>query len=407
MFFVCMETDLVSKRLFLLQDYIEREAYRGYDPYDALTSPLFRLPLLNHNKLLRWGFQQVVKRLPINTRPLLGIAKGYNPVTLGLCLQAYTYLREISPEKVSGTKFDFILSELVRLQSKGYSGACWGYDFDWEARYARIPAFTPTVVATGFITNSLFEYYRFTDPASKEGQNAFELCESATRFVMNDLNKTMENGLFCYSYSPNDRQVVLNATMKGARLLAQVYSVTKKQTLIDEARRTVEFVVKKQQPNGAWAYATKKGDARTWADNFHTGYVLDCLDDYQTYSGDHSFNEALQKGLAYYEANFFENGEVPKYYDRSLYPIDATAVAQSILTLTRFGKMDLASRVVNWTLKNMQDDSGYIYYQRTKRGVNKIPYMRWSSAWVFMALARYRLEKAKIKEQNYDTHTKT
>lgn len=383
-----METDFVSKRLFLLQDYIEREAYRGYDPYDALTSPLFRLPLLNHNKLLRWGFQQVVKRLPINTRPLLGIAKGYNPVTLGLCLQAYTYLAKNQPEKSNGMKFDLLLSELLRLQSAGYSGACWGYDFDWEARYAKISAFVPTVVATGFITNALFEYYRFT-----ENQVAFEMCESATRFVMNDLNKTYEGDLFCYSYSPNDRQVVLNATMKGARLLAQVYSVTKNQALIDEARRTVAFVVKKQQPNGAWAYATKKGDARTWADNFHTGYVLDCLDDYQTYSGDRSFNEALQKGLDYYEANFFENGEVPKYYDKSLYPIDATAVAQSILTLTRFRKMDLAARVVNWTLKNMQDESGYIYYQRTKRGINKIPYMRWSSAWMFMAISFFWLNQ--------------
>ncbi len=392
-----MKTDFVLERLFLLQDYIEREAYRGYDPYDALTSPLFRLPLLNHNKLLRWGFQQVVKRLSINTRPLLGIAKGYNPVTLGLCLQGYAYLSIVYPEKVDGIKFDFLLSEIARLQSKGYSGACWGYDFDWEARYAKIPAFTPTVVATGFITNALFEYYQIT-----RSQKAFDLCESATRFVMNDLNKTVEGENFCYSYSPLDKQVVLNATMKGARLLAQVYSVTKNQALIDEARKTVAFVVKKQQSNGAWAYATKKGDARTWADNFHTGYVLDCLDDYQKYSGDPSFNEALQKGIAYYEANFFENGEVPKYYDKSLYPVDATAVAQSILTLTRFGKMDLAERVVNWTLRHMQDKSGYFYYQCTKRGVNKIPYMRWSSAWMFVALTKY-LFSQKEKYATYPT----
>ncbi|MFQ3599560.1 MAG: hypothetical protein SNJ66_14600, partial [Chloroherpetonaceae bacterium] len=70
-----------------------------------------------------------------------------------------------------------------------------------------------------------------------------------------------------------------------------------------------------------------------------------------------------------------------------------TAVAQSILTLTRFGKMDLAKRVVVWTLKNMQDESGYIYYQRTKRGINKIPYMRWSSAWVFMAISFFWLNQ--------------
>ncbi|MCS6988175.1 MAG: hypothetical protein NZM06_01520 [Chloroherpetonaceae bacterium] len=377
-----METDLISERLFRLQRYIERESYRGYDPYDALTSPIFRLPILNRNKALRWGFQQVLKRLPVNIRPWLGISKGYNPVTLGLCLQGYAYLSRLRPDENYGMKFDFLLRELERLKSEGYSGACWGYDFDWEARYARIPAFAPTVVATGFITNALFGYYQITGC-----QKAFALCESATRFVLNDLNKTYEGDVFCYSYSPLDRQVVLNATMKGARLLAQVYSVTKDDRLIREARKTVEFVVRKQQPNGAWAYATKKGDARTWADNFHTGYVLDCLDDYQKHSGDRSFSEALEKGLRYYEENFFERGEIPKYYDKNLYPIDATAIAQSILTLTRFGKMELATRVVNWALNNMQDESGYIYYQRGKYGLNRIPYMRWSSAWMFAALS--------------------
>lgn len=379
-----MNASFVSERLFLLQRYIERESYRGYDPYDALTSPLFRLPFLNQNKLLRWGFQQVLKRLPFNPRPLLAIPKGYNPVTLGLCLQAYAYLSRLRPDENYGTKFESILSELERLQSKGYSGACWGYDFDWEARYARIPAFAPTIVATGFITNALFEYYQITGC-----QRAFALCESATRFVMRDLNKTFEGDMFCYSYSPFDRQVVLNATMKGARLLAQVYSVTKQPSLLEEARQTVAFVAKKQRPSGAWAYATKQGDARTWADNFHTGYVLDCLDEYQKRSGDPSFNDALQNGLRYYEENFFERGEIPKYYDKRLYPIDATAIAQSILTLTRFGKMDLAARVVNWTLNHMQDPSGYIYYQRWKWGANKIPYMRWSCAWMFLAISKF------------------
>lgn len=179
--------DFVTRSFLRLEERIHADAYRGYDPYDALTSPLFKLPILNQQKTLRWGVQQVLKRLPFNVRPLLFIPKGYNPVTLGLCLQAYTALKRVFPDKSAfyDAQSAVCLAELQRLQSKGYSGACWGYDFDWEARYARIPAYTPTVVATGFITHALFEYYRAT-----QHPQALALCQSATQFVLNDLHRS-------------------------------------------------------------------------------------------------------------------------------------------------------------------------------------------------------------------------
>ncbi len=384
--------DFLADALLRLEQRIHADAYRGYDPYDALTSPLFKLPILRQQKTLRWGAQQVLKRLPINVRPLLFIPKGYNPVTLGLALHAYTLLRDVFPEKAPfyDERSAFCLSELERLQSKGYSGACWGYDFDWEARYARIPAYTPTVVATGFITNALFEYYRRT-----KNPQAFRLCKSATQFVLHDLQRTWFDGMFCFSYSPLDRQVVLNATLKGARLLAQVYSVTKQAHLLEEAKKTVAFVVSKQQSSGAWSYS--QGDARTWADNFHTGYVLDCLDEVIQCSGENTFSACLQKGFAYYEANFFVediDGLMPKYYDYALYPIDATAGAQSILTLTRFGKLESALKVATWLCKHLQRTDGHFAYQKHRYYLNAIPYMRWSSAWMYLALAFLLREQA-------------
>lgn len=88
-----------------LRKYIESHHYKGYDPYDALKSPLFRLPLLNKNKLIRFGAQQLVKRSPFNLRSLLFVPKGLNPVTLGLCIQAYAQLININPqEKIFSTK---------------------------------------------------------------------------------------------------------------------------------------------------------------------------------------------------------------------------------------------------------------------------------------------------------------
>ena len=99
------DTEIIEESLQRLVNYIESQNYRGYDPYDALKSPLFRLPILKSNKLIRFGAQQLVKRSPLNLRPLLGIPKGYNPVTLGLCIQGYSNLVKGLELRVKGSEF--------------------------------------------------------------------------------------------------------------------------------------------------------------------------------------------------------------------------------------------------------------------------------------------------------------
>ncbi|MGC8859548.1 MAG: hypothetical protein ACP5P3_10655, partial [Ignavibacteria bacterium] len=113
--------DFIKEVICRLENHIVSENYAGYDPYDALSSPIFKLPILRSNKLVRFGVQQLFRRIPINLRPILKIKKAVNPVTLGLCIQAYGYLLKIFPEK-----YDYYISEinkllnwLINLSSKG------------------------------------------------------------------------------------------------------------------------------------------------------------------------------------------------------------------------------------------------------------------------------------------------
>ena len=100
---------------------------------------------------------------------------------------------------------------MENFKSKGFQGYCWGYDFDWESRFSKINAFQPTVVATGIITNALFVCYEKTKISK-----AKSLLIDSTGFIINDLNRTYDNdNNICFSYSPNDNQQVLNASMKG------------------------------------------------------------------------------------------------------------------------------------------------------------------------------------------------
>jgi hypothetical protein len=367
-----------------LESYLVRERFRGYDPYDALTSPLFRLPVLSSARWIRIGAAQALKRSPLNLRPLLRIPKGYNPVTLALVLEASVYRAQAEPEReqIHRRRVDECIAELDRLRTAGFSGACWGYDFPWEARYGHLPPATPTVVATGLVTNALFLAHMLLD-----AKDAFALCESAARFVLEDLPRLPgDQGTFCWGYFPGDDQRVLNATMKGARLCAQVFSVTKDESCLTAATQTAEYVARHQRADGLWPYAV--GDTREWVDNFHTAYVLDAFDTYERCTADERFNEVKERGWESYRGNFFANERMPKYYANRLYPIDATACAQSLLTLCRFGDVSTACAVAGWTIDTMQCPDGHFAYQVRRRRTVRIPYMRWSSAYMYAGLSR-------------------
>jgi hypothetical protein len=376
--------DVVATSLNRLEAYLVQERLRGYDPYDALTSPLFRLPVFRSSRVIRLAGEQALKRSPVNLRPLLRIPKGYNPVTLALVLEASAYRARAEPLRAEDhcARAEDCVAELDRLKTQGFTGACWGYDFDWESRYGRLRAGSPTVVATGLVTNALFIGYRLLGL-----RNAFPLCESAARFVLEDLPRLVEgDGSFCWGYYPSDNQRVLNATMKGARLCAQVYSVTRDDSYFQPALQTVAYVAAHQRGDGSWPYAIS--DRRLWADNFHTAYVLDSFDSFERCTDDKRFRAVKQKGWDYYRTNFFVDGKIPKYYNDNLYPIDATACAQSLLTLCRFGDVDTATAVAEWMIENMQCPDGHFAYQLRRWGIVRIPYMRWSAAYMYAGLSR-------------------
>ena len=50
---------------------------------------------------------------------------------------------------------------------------------------------------------------------------------------------------------------------------------------------------------------------------------------------------------------------------------------------------ELANKVLEWAIKNMQDKKGYFYYQLKKVISSKISYMRWSNAFMFNAMSHY------------------
>jgi hypothetical protein len=388
-----------------LRNYCVNENFKGYDPYDGLNSTLFgSLPFIRSNHYTRLAWIQLFKRSPFNLRRLAGIRKDYNPKALGLFLSGYCALYKTEKTDEYSDKIQFFTEKIIKTSVPGYSGACWGYNFDWEATVFAQPKDTPTLVVSSFVANALLDAY---DTVGND--NYLLLARSTCDFFLCDLNRTYDNDSnFALSYSKLDKSVIYNASMLGARLMARIYSITGEEKLLSESRKLMTYCCNCQKADGSWTYGAF--DYQQWIDSFHTGFNLECLSDYMKFSSDYSFSENLAKGYDYYLNTFFTSDGVPKYYSNSVYPIDIHAPAQLVVTASKLGKFtkdkEQIDRVLFWVIKKMQSEKGYFYYQINRLFSSKVPYMRWSQAWMFYALSLYKFEIWKIRNQNIKTEIK-
>lgn len=388
----------------ILKKYCEEEQFKGWDPFDGLNSRVLqKLFPLKNSAILRLLVIQGFKRCPWNLRPLFRVPKEYNAKGIGLFLQGYSNLYRLLEQKPSlvndlGPK-ESVLSRihelstlLISLRSKGYHGSCWGYNFDWQSRRLFLfPAYCPTVVATNFCATALMDAYEITG-----NMEYLEVALDSANFILNDLHLDEYESEKMISYSPlHGNDLVSNASLLGSKVLAYCYKYTGNKKYLEVARSSVRACCKGQREDGAWTYS--QIPPKLWVDSFHTGYNLDGLIAYEEQTGDKEYHENIERGFDYYIKHFFNQDGSPKYYDNQQYPIDIHCPGQLLVTLHRLHKFDeyseLAEKVLSWTITNMQDKKGYFYYQLKKGISSKIPYMRWSNAFMFYAISYYLLDK--------------
>lgn len=386
-----------------LKTYCETENFKGWDPYDGLNSRIFQSLPLKHWDLARLAWIQGFKRSPINFRKLLLVPKEHNAKGVALFLLGYCKLYQASLNEDSSygssddllNKINELTSLLLGMSSKGYSGSCWGYNFDWQAR--RLFLFkkhTPTVVATAFCVEALIESYKIT-----KNEAVLRQALTAADFVTNDLSRTQCGGGFLFSYSVKEgNNTVINASLLGAKILSYSYKYNQNNEHLKLAKQAVLAACELQEEDGSWIYGLLP--IQSWKDSFHTGFNLDAIETYQQNTEDKSFQDYISRGMDYYVNNFFEENGMPKYYHNKTYPIDIHCPAQIIVTASKlqvFQKhQNLLEKVLVWTVDNMQHKKGYFFYQLKQGLSSKIPYMRWSNAFMFNAMAHYNLETKSI-----------
>jgi len=365
--------------------YCRANQWAGYDPYDALNSRVFTaLPFLN-SRLPRLILTQALKRSPINFRRLLLVPKTQNPKAVALFLAAFLKLSRIgfaNGEDVVG----HLIERLVQLRSGGTSYWCWGYSFPWQTRTIVVPTGTPNLVCTSFVANALLDAYE-----QRQDSRCLEMALSAAEYVLNELYWTDGDCRAGFSYPlPSIQVQIYNANFLGAALLCRVYRHTGEKKFLGPALTVARYSAAKQHADGSWDYGEEP--AQRWIDNFHTGYNLCALQSICRYVKTSEFETCIQHGFHFYRNHFFRNDGAAKYFHNRTYPLDIHSVAQSIITLLALKNLDsgnrqLAYSVFRWAMKQMWDDRGFFYYRVLRFYTIPTSYMRWSQAWMLLAMS--------------------
>jgi hypothetical protein len=159
--------------------------------------------------------------------------------------------------------------------------------------------------------------------------------------------------------------------------------------------------VSTQAADGSWVYGLDS--LHGWIDNYHTGFILDALDDYGKYAGNDGIEAALLRGREFYRRQLFLNDGTPKFSPHSIWPVDGHCLAQGILTFSRRQETNpedfaFAGKIAQWGINNLQHPTGYFYFQKHRHWTNRIAHIRWVQAWMFLALNKFLHELSKSSD---------
>ena len=283
-----MADNLARWKDVLLSTLDEADAanYSGYSKFDGLSSRVTEALSFGWWPL-RLVWTQIVMRVPVNIRPILGIKKGINPEAPALFAHANldcTKLEISGPFAQRAQKCLNWLLEHDSSEQGNYHGRCWGYHHPWQNPGFYQPPNYPNCYITTIVAGALVRGYQIL------GETAYlDAARSACDFILNDLPILYENDVQkCIAYVPSMRirMQVININALAGALLAQIGSITNNKEMVREAAKLMTFVASQQTNYGAWFYTTDSQQSLIAHDNYHTGMILDLLLAYEQATGD-------------------------------------------------------------------------------------------------------------------------
>jgi polysaccharide biosynthesis protein VpsJ len=365
--------------------YVEKNDYKSFDIFDALTNP-FLDTVTRKTPLFRRIAIQVNAKSPLNFR-FIGMKRMVHTKTLSDMLSIYSMLfREAGDHKYLA-RADSMCSMLGERKISSSNGSGWGLNFPYATRFVDASVDTPNLYNTINCLNSLIDYFEVTSNDQVE-----LLITDCVNFIIKDFGIISgENGDAWIRYYPGQSHPTYNVNALTIAAFCRV-NKTLGHELVGRAliSSLLANIIKNQNADGSWFYAlSNKGE---WVDGFHTGFILESLAVVHSLDGDkYDVAESIKRGTRYYIDNLFSNEQYPEYYPKKKYPIESQNCAQAIQTLANIDSSNindsgLLSKVVENVTASLYDPNGYFIHKVGKFYKNKHIYFRWSQTPMIKAL---------------------
>jgi hypothetical protein len=351
----------------------EARDWAGADPYDALNSPLAPALTLG-TRVGRRLLTQTVKLSPIDLRPVLRIKPEWNAKAIGLVASAYAHLAAAGDES-AGREAERWLTWLASNHAGEEAGLAWGYPFEVQTRFFRYARGIPNTIATSFVAQA------FLDGADLLGDERWHArADSAGDFLLARM-LVREPQREYFRYVPGEAELVHNANLLACAVLARMGRG-------HDASAALATTLSAQRADGSWNYA--EGPDGDWVDNFHTGYVLQSLALCAGLRPD--VEERLMRGLDHWHRVLFHADGTPRPAPGRTFPVDAHDYATAIDTWVAVAArhpaaLDRAHRLARLLVERMLDPAGFVRFQQHRIWTSKVPFIRWTTAPSFRALA--------------------
>lgn len=391
----------LNDSMFQLLNYVEKENYKGYDPYD-LKGLDWYVNYLNETNNEDKSFIKKIEELnylyPKQLRGIFKIEPRTNAKGLALFILSYCNLYHSHKDSIYLDKAKKLVEELLLLRIEGFKGYCWGYPFDWKSsKEYFFKEGTPSIVVTTTVGKAFLELYKYT-----EEKTYLEVCKSIASFLTGDLKRTVYKDTFCFSYTPFDTYQIHNANLMGAEFLSFLGKILNNSEYMELSRKSAYFTINQQNMDGCFYYFGDNSNdvAPTHLDIYHSGFEIRSLVNLYMNLEDEFIRQSFLKYMDFFISQYIIEEKIPKLgprlknYETDI--VDVHGLAEAILTLNVIKEFIPEAKytlknVISWGIEHMQSSEGWFNYRWVRNGDNinevRFPYMRWGQAWMMFALS--------------------
>lgn len=384
--------------IFKLENWIAKNGFDGYDPFDLMDWILNYLgnsPDKFLNKIRNKLLLELEKIAPILIRKILNIKPKKNAKAIGLLFTSYVNLFYVVKNKIYLERANLCKKWLLENYSKRYKGMSWGYPFDWQSKKL-IPKYTPSGVVTAIVGDGFWTDYKLLG-----NSKSLEVCKQICEFFLRGLNiQKFDADKICFSYTPIDDFQVHNANLFVAEFLIRIGKEINNSNYISYGKMATNFSISQQNKNGSIFYWGKNQNHYnpSYLDHYHTGFEIRNLYSIAKSTQEKKYQMAFEKYYSFYKKIFFTKTGFPKFSPTNLYPLDIHTCAESILCNCIFKNKSRKKFVENLIIqinnKMLTQQGWYIYRIEKICGLKiktRIPYLRWGQSWMLRALTEYLL----------------